>query len=103
MNIPDKELVPTVRAILEQPFWLQTLQTMHCYHRLHDDTDGKNTGAICVVIAPDGDIHAGVDTPSLRFRTDGGGGASLRTRNALMILAEAIRLDNEDRPRRGSG
>jgi len=34
----------------------------------------------------------------IRFRTYGGGGMSLRTRAALLILAEAIRLDNEDRP-----
>lgn len=34
------------------------------------------------------------------FRTAGGGGRSLRTRNALMLLAEAIRLDNLERPER---
>ena len=33
-----------------------------------------------------------------RFRTSGGGGHSLRVRNALMLLALAIKLDNEEDP-----
>lgn len=40
-------------------------------------------------------LHPGA---TLRFRTFGGGGLSPRTRNALMILAEAIRRDKEERP-----
>ncbi len=70
---------------------------------LHDDTDGGDKGNISVIVAEDGDIYVGTDVrpgDMLRFRTYGGGGASLRTRSALMILAEAIRLDNEERPRR---
>ena len=40
-------------------------------------------------------------SPSLRFRTAGsigGGGRSFRTRNALMLLTLAMKLDNEDIP-----
>jgi hypothetical protein len=52
-----------------------------------------------VVIGPDGDcwVTAG-GGQTLRFRTWAGGGHSLRVRQALMVLAEAIRRDNEDRP-----
>jgi hypothetical protein len=34
----------------------------------------------------------------LRFRNAFGGGISLRTHNALRMLAEAVRLDNEEHP-----
>jgi hypothetical protein len=37
---------------------------------------------------------------ALRFRDFLGGGQSQRVRNALMILALAIELDNEDHPQR---
>ena len=46
----------------------------------------------------DGDAWIGIDVRNfLRFRMPlCGGGQSPRTRNALLILAEAIRLDNEE-------
>jgi hypothetical protein len=82
-------------------YWLQTLDTRTGYTRRHDDTDGKRDHEqdLTVVIGPDGDcwVTAG-GGQGLRFRTYAGGGQSLRTRQALMVLAEAIRLDNQDRP-----
>lgn len=90
-----------VRNLLEEPFWLPTLETMKSYTRLHDDHDGTYEGKISVIVAPDGDIHVTIDKRqghALRFRMFGGGGMSLRTRTALLILAEAIRLDNADKP-----
>lgn len=90
-----------IKKLLESSFWPEMLETNKCYSRLHDDHDGTNTGHINVTIDTMGDVYLSIDPPnpfgygSLRFRTWGGGGVSLRTRNALLILAEAIRLDNE--------
>lgn len=71
------------------------------FTRRHDDTDGKRDleQELTVMFSPDGDawIVAGA-SPSLRFRTDAGGGQSLRVQKALVILAEAIRRDNAERP-----
>ena len=90
-----------IKEILETPFYPESLKTSHAYTRLHDDHDGTYKGWLSVIIAPDGDCW--VETLSnenapLRFRTYFGGGMSLRTRNALLLLAEAIRLDNKENP-----
>ena len=98
--------VRAVGRILEPDYWLQTLATRVGYTRRHDDTDGKRDHEqdLTVCIGPDGDcwLTAGGGQP-LRFRTYAGGGQSLRTRQALMVLAEAIRLDNEERPQQAAG
>lgn len=56
-------------------------------------------GALFVYIAGDNDVHISTTitplfAPSLRFRTYEGGGHSLMTRKALLLLAEAIHRDN---------
>lgn len=91
------ELIP---RILLSNFWLPTIHPMTCYARIHDDTDGKEAGIIKVVFSNDGDAHIWIDNcPALRFRMpDLGGGLSPRVRVALLILAEAIRLDNANDP-----
>ena len=77
---------------------------MEPYRRLYDDHDGTFQGEIVVMFSPDGDArltvtdHRGAGVPMLRFRMPQGGGQSLRTRVALLILAEAIRLDDEEHP-----
>lgn len=89
-----------IKRVVEEPYWLPTLNTHAEYRRQHDDHDGEPKGGLMVMIDQMGDIYVATDNhPWLRFRTYGGGGNSLRTRQALMILAEAIRLDNEDQPR----
>jgi hypothetical protein len=94
------EITPAlIQAVLETPFWLPTLETNRQYIRVQDDHDGLFDGRIEVSIDQMGDVWFVTDKhlgPHLRFRTFGGGGMSLRTRNALVILAEAIRLDNND-------
>ena len=86
-----------VSRALTPDYWLQTLATQIGYTRRHDDTDGRRDHEqdLTVCIGPDGDawITAG-GGQVLLFRTYAGGGQSLRTRQALMVLAEAIRLDN---------
>lgn len=97
-EVTDKQ----IRKILDSDFWLPTLDTRTNYSRLHDDHDGTFEGVVSVMFGPDGDAYITTDRhvgPSLRFRMPlVGGGMSKRTRNALLILAEAIRLDNEDHP-----
>lgn len=92
----------TVQTLLEESIWLPTVETDTAYLRQHDDTDGGSTGFLMVTFDRMGDAYVSIDDSEwLRFRTYGGGGASLRTRAALMILAEAIRLDNAERDRSG--
>lgn len=100
---PAIEPEKAVHVALEASYWLTSLEPRAGYTRRHDDTDGERGPEqdLSVMIGPDGDcwVQAG-GGETLRFRTYAGGGASLRTRNALLILAEAIRRDNEERPQR---
>jgi hypothetical protein len=69
--------------------------------RRQDDSDGSTDPeqSITVSVSCDGDMWIGQGSKNwLRFRNFIGGGDSLRTHNALRILIEAIRLDNEERP-----
>ena len=91
-----------IRTILESYFWLPDIKTMERYERLHDDHDGTRLGQIQVMFDPNGDAYVSIlgdaheRSPTLRFRMPGsGGGLSPRTRVALLILAEAIRLDEK--------
>ena len=87
-----------IRKILETPFWPVTLNPDVSYYRTQDDCDGNLREGIEVIFDTQGGawVNITTDSPlkSCRFRTWGGGGASLRVRNAMLILAEAIRLDN---------
>lgn len=90
-----------MNTLLEGAYWPQTLEANRMYHRRHDDTDGKRDPSqdLQVAIRPDGDVVVATGYGEfLRFRTWAGGGLSLRTRNALLVLAEAIRRDTEERP-----
>jgi hypothetical protein len=86
-----------IRQLLESYFWPTNLEPNTRYVRLHDDHDGKFEGHLSIVIGEDGDAWVAADGPEpLRFRMPStGGGRSPYTRTALVILAEAIRLDNE--------
>jgi len=71
------------------------------FTRRQDDTDGERGPEqyLSVGFTADGDAwvfqNAG---PVLRFRKEEGGGLSPRLQRALMVVAEAIRRDNEARP-----
>jgi hypothetical protein len=101
-EVSQERLVKDTRRVLENPFWIPDLTTQECYSRLHDDHDGTCTGTINVKFSEDGDAWLSViaehNGQSLRFRSLFGGGMSQRVRNALMILALAIKLDNEEKP-----
>lgn len=74
------------------------------YARRHDDTDGKRTPDQSLGVMFSADMDAWLVSPlgpeyqALRFRTSAGGGCSPRVHRALLILAEAIRRDNTERP-----
>ena len=91
-----------IRVLLEAAFWPKSLKTNTQYSRYDDDT---YMGHISVVFSGDSDGWLDImsekdpeDMFSHRFRNFFGGGQSERVRNAILILAMAIKLDNEDRP-----
>lgn len=96
-----------VAKLLESSFWLPTISTKERYSRLQDDHDGKRWGILRITFGEDGDAWLEIDRngvddlvdETIRFRMPFmGGGISPRTRQALHVLAEAIRLDNEEHP-----
>jgi len=86
-----------IDAVLTEYFWPPNL-TNQTYITTHDDHDGEPTsGMLSVVFSCDGD--AWIKTygrHSLRFRTLGGGGQFPKIRNALLLLADAIRQEGQD-------
>lgn len=92
-----------MNTLLEGAYWPTSLSARETYRRRHDDNDGDLSSSqdLKVTVGADGDVWTSArDSDSLRFRTWAGGGASPRVRNALLVLAEAIRRDNADRPQR---
>jgi hypothetical protein len=87
-------------VLLNGAYWPEKIEAMQTYSRRHDDTDGLRTAEqyLSVTIGVDGDAWLQVGIDSLRFRTYFGGGMSLNTRNALLLLVEALRRDNEISP-----
>lgn len=93
------------------PHWPSGLEPRKAYRFTCDDccqsTDVKE---LTVTIDEDGDVWLGMleindihtdmkfsnPNPSVRCRTGIGGGRHRRTRQALLWLAQAIRLDNEE-------
>lgn len=91
-----------LRKLLNILPWPNGLEAKKVYSRVQDDHDGSFEGEIQVIIGSDGDAWVKTTRPRngdlIRFRTLFGGTMSPRVRNALMILALAIKLDNEERP-----
>lgn len=108
-RVPTPTPVAVTRAmntVLEGAYWPASLSTQMVYRRRQDDTDGQlgPDQSLSLVIGPDGDVWVLLPGfKSLRFRTFFGGGSSLRTRNALLVLAEAIRRDNAKHPQSPDG
>lgn len=87
--------------ILTLQFWIDDIRLEEQYRRIHEDTDGVNKEAIAVMFARedyDAYIATGTLGDVLRFRTEVGGSSSPLIRNALIILAYAIKLDNDELP-----
>jgi len=94
-------------ALLKQVFWPTSLKSDTAYTRKGDDTDGSNSHILVmfsrdsdgwIEVVPHLDPDAEQFSTSHRFRTSFGGGRSLHVRNALLMLARAVELDNKERP-----
>ena len=100
-DISQERLISDVHRVLDNPFWITEIEPNEPYKRLHDDHDGERNGSISVNFSGDGDAWINIQSKrpgqSLRFRTFHGGGQSPRVRNALMILALAIKIDNQEK------
>ncbi len=89
-----------------KPHWPKDLKPVTFYKVACDDKGGDGTCWLKVMVANDGDVHVSmfeqevdedpIPLPSIRVRTFSGGGRNQRTRQALLWLAEAIRLDNNE-------
>jgi hypothetical protein len=96
-----KKIDKAIDLLLDSAWWPDSLTTSDGYVRVQDDCDGDQGQILAVSFSADADAwiktyHYG----TLRFRSEFGGGMSPRVRNALILLAEAIRRDNADRPQR---
>ena len=97
-SVTEAELQgPLIRQLLETPFWPDGLKPREHYFRTHDDCDGEDHKGVTVLFSDDGDAHIVTPREGCRFRTFAGGGQSPRVRNALIILALAIKADNEEK------
>ena len=101
----DEEVEKSVDFLLENPYWIETIELGRFYGRSQDDTDGNddknNYLSLFMDTSGNADIHIWIYPGryrTLRFRHPSGGGKSERVRRALLLLAEAIRRDNEINP-----
>lgn len=90
--------------------WPEGLKSETFYQVLCDDKGRDGGSWLQVFIAGDGDVHVQLQEwedikvegsrpdpfPTIRVRTHAGGGKNARTRLALLWLARAIQLDNEE-------
>lgn len=102
------ELVSDRQEVVFQPHWPHGLEQGVCFELPCDDKGCNGKSFLRVMIAPDGDAHLMMQDwedypegqpsplPTLRNRTFAGGGRHNRTHQALLWLAQAIRLDNEE-------
>lgn len=92
-----------INKVLTEIYWPPQLDAERVYVTTHDDNDGDPlSGFISLIFDQCGDAHLQVVGRSLRFRTFGGGGRFPKIRNALLLLAVAIKeegvwLDGEDK------
>lgn len=107
-------LAPADESLEDRVFksaWPEGLKERTSYRIVCDDKGRTGSTYVEVFVAPDGDAHVVMQDwenfpkgmpsalPSARIRTGNGGGRSMRTRQALLWLAQAIRLDNAENGR----
>jgi hypothetical protein len=109
----ERGLLIVVRPLgMFEPHWPEGLRSGEHYRVSCDDKGHSGGSWLQVLIAPaDGDVYVSMQDwenipkgepdpfPSVRIRTMAGGGRNDRTRQALLWLAEAIRLDTEESKR----
>jgi len=85
-----------INEILGKDFWPENLKTNVAYVTTHDDNDGDPTsGFLGISIDSQGDANVWIKGSQLRFRISDGGGKFHKIRNALLILADAIRQEGK--------
>jgi len=108
VTAPSQALVDLINS--EPPFnpkWPVGLEMGSAAQVACDDNGRDGNHWFRVWVAPDGDVHLMMQNydqeadwldpfPSIRIRTDMGGGRHLRTHQALLWLARAIQLDEEE-------
>lgn len=101
----DGEVLSVLNFVLEDSYWIETIEVGKIYERRHDDTDGcyNKSQYLSLIIDSSGnsDVHIFIHPGkyrTLRFRNPFGGGKSERVRKALLIVMEAIRRDNKNNP-----
>ena len=92
------KLQKRINKILSDPIWPPNLKTGLTYSTTHDDNEGDSlSGFLSVWFTCDGDAWIKTESKnrsSLRFRMPlCGGGHYPKIRNALLLLAEAIRQE----------
>ena len=97
-----KDIQRMARKVLETPFCPDGVSFSSNHFRTQDDCDGDYSSGVNVIVGPDGDAWIGATCElgeMCRYRIPViGGGRSPRVRNALLLLALAIDLDNEEDP-----
>lgn len=98
----NSSLEAEIKKLLESSFWPVDLEAMELYSVQADDAEGiegrDDVGIVSLIVGDNGDVAISVDNKGCTFRYHGQGGGEHRfVRNALVILAEAIRLENEGR------
>lgn len=90
------------------PCWPEGLRQGESYQVKCDDKGRSGASWMRVFVAGDGDVHVLMQDwedfptgspsplPTMRCRTSFGGGKNYRTHQALLWLAQAIRLDAEE-------
>lgn len=97
--------------VVMRPHWPEGLESRKAYRFQCDDCcPSEDQKQLSVVVSEDGDVWVSMfetndihreqpyynPNPSVRCRTGVGGGRHRRTRQALLWLAKAIQLDNEE-------
>lgn len=86
-----------IQALLRAHFWPETLDPSKLYRIQGDDQDGRqDTNWIRIAFGDSGDVALIDEDTKVGFTIEpqyGGGGRFPLVRNALLIMAEAIRLD----------
>lgn len=100
----------SIESVVLRPHWPEGLEALRFYEFRCDDKGRDGGSWLRVLVAGDGDVHVSMQDwediketgshpdpfPSVRCRTGIGGGRHTRTRQALLWLARAIQLDNEE-------
>lgn len=93
--VPLPEVEKVFLDLLHVVPWPVGLKTQYAYEDVSED-DAQVS--LTIGLSPDGDawISVGEMYEAYRFRTSAGGGMSVAVRNALVIMAEAIRRHAEE-------